>query len=280
MTSSPVVATSTDRRVCYGRRPSQLLLNVTTQQNNKMAESAKSQIHFSGNSSCPKFTPNQFKPSICSSCSSLVSNHKAEAVDDSVVQTALEHLVDSVPSLVLDRLNDVGPVYLGGYKAAANTKFLTEEANISHVVCTAQGLGDIFGPRYIRSIDAAKEKGVTFLDMDWLDRPDQNVTMSELAQVIRFVEKGRTEGTGVLIHCAQGKSRSGMATMAYVMAKLVKNVDDSLALVRSRRTMAEPNFGFMIALTEFEQSPELALLREEIGTQQPAAASPPTPDNN
>lgn len=230
-----------------------------------MAESAKAQINFSGESSCDKFSPNQFKPSLCGNCSKLVSSHKAEAVSDSVVQQALEHLVESVPSLILEHSDDLGPVYLGGYKAASNTKFLTDEGKISHVLCTAQGLGDVFGPKYTRAIDAAKEEGVIFLDMEWLDRPDQSISMSELTEAVRFVEKGRTDGTGVLIHCAQGKSRSGMATVAYVMAKLGKSVDDALMLVRTKRTMAEPNFGFMIALAEFEKSPELDLLREEIG---------------
>ena len=267
MTSNAVLCSPSGGRCAPGRRPSQLCLNVGKVPPSRMAESAKAQIHFSGESSCPTFSPNQFRPSLCVSCSKLVSSHTAEAVSDSVVQQALEHLVESVPSLILDPSDAEGPVYLGGYKAASNTKFLTQDAKISHVLCAAQGLGEVFGPKYVTAINAAKESGVIFLDMEWLDRPDQNITMEELSEAVRFIEKGRSSGTGVLVHCAQGKSRSGMATVAYVMAKLSKTVDDALALVRARRTMAEPNFGFMIALTEFEKSSELELLREELACQ-------------
>lgn len=108
--------------------------------------SAKAQIHFSGESPCGKFVANAFRPSFCSKCSKLISKHRAEVVDDSVVERALEHLVESLPSTVLCQESGQGALFLGGYKAAINLQFLTEQH--VDVVTAAGGLEKLFGPKY------------------------------------------------------------------------------------------------------------------------------------
>lgn len=53
----------------------------------------------------------------------------------------------------------------------------------------------------------------------------------------------RRNGSGIFVHCAQGKSRSAACVVAYTMTSLHLSVDDALAKVRTRRRMAEPNHG-------------------------------------
>ena len=56
---------------------------------------------------------------------------------------------EKVPSCVLDSTDQPGQggLYLGGYRAVTNLKFLKDH-NITHILNTAKGL-EIFGPKYL-----------------------------------------------------------------------------------------------------------------------------------
>ena len=41
-----------------------------------------SQIHLSGESSCPAFVPHMLKANMCTSCSKLINKHSVEAIPD------------------------------------------------------------------------------------------------------------------------------------------------------------------------------------------------------
>jgi hypothetical protein len=68
---------------------------------------------------------------------------------DSAIIKALEFSQkgEKTPSLILERTDTVGALYLGGFKAIMNDEFLVEQ-NIGAVVNTAKGLENIFGPNY------------------------------------------------------------------------------------------------------------------------------------
>ncbi len=57
----------------------------------------------------------------------------------------------------------------------------------------------------------------------------------------RFMDRAREVGTGVLVHCAMGKSRSSAVLISYIMHKSGINYDDALELVRRARKLVEPN---------------------------------------
>lgn len=59
---------------------------------------------------------------------------------------------------------------------------------------------------------------------------------------------------GVLVHCAQGMSRSGTVVVGYLMWKNKQPVEAALAQVQRCRPVVEPNPGFMLQLQDFGRS--------------------------
>ena len=57
--------------------------------------------------------------------------------------------MDKLGSLILPRneVSKVGGLYLGGYRASINRQFLQSQ-HITHVLNTAAGLVNFFGPKY------------------------------------------------------------------------------------------------------------------------------------
>eukprot|EP00878_Enallax_costatus_P016213 GHUV01017006.1.p1 GENE.GHUV01017006.1~~GHUV01017006.1.p1 ORF type:complete len:143 (+),score=28.82 GHUV01017006.1:64-429(+) len=57
----------------------------------------------------------------------------------------------------------------------------------------------------------------------------------------------------VLIHCAQGMSRSGTIAIGYLMWRERLSYDTALAHVQQARAIVDPNEGFTLQLREFER---------------------------
>jgi protein-tyrosine phosphatase len=74
-----------------------------------------------------------------------------------------------------------------------------------------------------------------------------------LQQRVQFVDSNRNAGKTTYVHCAGGKSRSGLVTVAYVMFQFGWPRDIALGFVRSRRPQTNPNPAFMDLLTQYEQ---------------------------
>jgi atypical dual specificity phosphatase len=55
----------------------------------------------------------------------------------------------------------------------------------------------------------------------------------------------------VVVHCFQGISRSSTVVAAYLIASRGLSVKEALAYLKSRRPIADPNFGFVAQLQEF-----------------------------
>lgn len=61
-------------------------------------------------------------------------------------------------------------------------------------------------------------------------------------------------GGAVLVHCAQGVSRSATLVAGYLMWRERLGCDAAVAVVRATRPIADPNDGFVLQLREFEAS--------------------------
>lgn len=118
-----------------------------------------------------------------------------------------------------------------------------------------------------------------FLDLNWEDSVSFAIPDCDLATAVSFIHKARTEGSSVLVHCAQvrtvykvtcnyfhlqGKSRSSTAVLAYIMAVEHCGLEPALIKVRHARKMAEPNPTFMTKLKEFESSSTLSELQSKM----------------
>lgn len=79
-----------------------------------------------------------------------------------------------------------------------------------------------------------------------------------------FIDEGLKKGENVVIHCAQGKSRSGTVACAYIMSHFSFGVKESLEFIKKNRPMVEPNEGFMKQLLEFEKSNHFQEIQKEI----------------
>ena len=59
------------------------------------------------------------------------------------------------------------------------------------------------------------------------------------------------ENKKILFHCFAGVSRSSTFAIAYLMVKYKLNVNEALNMVKSKRQMIQPNYGFIEALNDF-----------------------------
>ncbi|KIY46845.1 phosphatases II, partial [Fistulina hepatica ATCC 64428] len=55
----------------------------------------------------------------------------------------------------------------------------------------------------------------------------------------------------VLVHCQEGRSRSVTVVAAYLMKTFNMLPDAALELIQSKRSVANPNFGFLLQLYEY-----------------------------
>ena len=195
----------------------------------------------------PVFVPNRFKKDM-STDGVRIGQHYRYAVkaEEHVVQ-ALEYACDTVPSLILAADGGgsgggdggsgggggggYGALFHGGYRCVGNARFLASH-RVRRVVNTALDLGAFF-VKYPQSVAAAEQQGVRFLHLGWVDSEEQEVEEQALLGACRFIHEARRAGDGVLVHCAQGKSRSATVVTAYVAALHALPVTEALARVQA-----------------------------------------------
>ena len=79
-----------------------------------------------------------------------------------------------------------------------------------------------------------------------------------LREQVAFVDVQRRAGRTVFVHCDAGVSRSGMVVVAYFMWREKWSLEKSLAFVKFKRPMVNPNRTFMELLREWEKMPATA----------------------
>ena len=200
------------------------------------------QLTFSGENANPLFVPNRFKPDMGEDGRKITSYHRYAVKEELHAKAAVETACASTPSVVVEAAVVVetkdegsattrtaggtgGAVYQGGFKVVGNARFLRDK-KVSLVVNTARNLGDFF-PKFNRMVASAKAGGAEFLELGWLDDERQVVSADDLSRAVRAVHAARQKGGSVVVHCAQGRSRSGTVSVAYVATLLaMKGGDD------------------------------------------------------
>lgn len=69
----------------------------------------------------------------------------------------------------------------------------------------------------------------------------------------KFINKARSEGVGVLVHCYAGVSRSASIVISYLMKTQGLSFNDARIIVRNLRPIINPNEGFVNCLIKYEQ---------------------------
>ena len=77
---------------------------------------------------------------------------------------------------------------------------------------------------------------------------------SVLGQIDEALKQSDPGGACVLVHCAQGKSRSAAVCAAWLISRLGLNLREALDQIRSSRKQIQPNLGFVAGLRAIEQS--------------------------
>ena len=239
------------------------------------------QLTFNGENPNPTFQPNPFKPDMGVDGRKITTYYrfavKKEAHAKAAVQTACSNIASQVvASTVGDNQKlQMGGVFQGGFKVVGNEAFLAAR-NIRLIINTARSIESFF-PKFQHMVDAAQRNGAVFIELNWLDDYQQRLSKADLRTAVREIHKARLLGNRVLIHCAQGLSRSGAVSVAYVATILeeiqagyeitelpVSRVDAALMVVKAGRIQAQPNNSFMEQLRQHERSGLFASLRVEL----------------
>jgi len=137
------------------------------------------------------------------------------------------------PNLICEKL------YIGCQLSARNKLFLKTN-NISHIVNLMGGKEPF--PRDFTYFSLEK----------FLDSPTQDL-LTHIPPCITFIEKGMKEGTGVLVHCAAGVSRSCSIVVAYIMKSHGLSFEEAFSMVKASRPIVSPNCGFLKQLKMWEE---------------------------
>jgi len=188
----------------------------------------------------------------------------------------------SFPSRVLPFL------YLGNLNHASNA-YMLHALGITHVVSVGECAlvpphhdGDTTGVACYRPTSSGAQfiagKGPGGQGSLWIEEREGRIKVldikgvcddgidtlePQLEPICEWIEKARSEGGQVLVHCRVGVSRSATVTIAYVMKHLNLPLVDAYLIVRSRRlsVLIQPNMRLLYNLCGWE----VKLARERAG---------------
>ncbi|XVF28914.1 hypothetical protein REPUB_Repub15cG0073700 [Reevesia pubescens] len=141
---------------------------------------------------------------------------------------------DNVPCEIEEGL------FLGSIAGANNIDAL-KTLNITHILTVAS------------SLKPAHTNGFVYKIIPVLDKEDTNLSRY-FDECFDFIDEAKNQGGGVLVHCFAGKSRSVTIVVAYLMKKHGMNLSQALEHVKSKRSLAAPNSGFIRQLKKLEKS--------------------------
>ncbi|CAI5756022.1 unnamed protein product [Candida verbasci] len=135
----------------------------------------------------------------------------------------------------------LGVLYLSSIKPIIEELDLAKEYKITHILSILPG-----------SINETYFSNYTWKQIEITDEETTNI-IPYLEDCITFIDSAFiNENPGnVLVHCAQGVSRSVIVIMAYLMKRYKLTLDQSLYAVKRKCSDAEPNSSFIKQLEMF-----------------------------
>ena len=211
---------------------------------------------------------------VCVKCTRLLAEHSSSAVTDQDVCGYLAHvsgkdgatcILDASPENGIE-----GKLFLGTYFASINP-FVTNHCIGAVVNCSDLHLSDRSDfHSWALKVESLEQSGIiAVIRLNWSDTESQKLwalhEWDQLVHSIKFIHQNRKSRKNVLVHCAQGKSRSGAVAVAYFMAIDARmTFERALSYVQSKRAIVDPNRSFAAQLKAFESSQELQILRQQI----------------
>jgi len=147
---------------------------------------------------------------------------------------------EEISSLYLPRPTKVREKLFIGCQDSSRSKFALRNSNISHIL-------DLTGAK------PSFPNDFEYFTVEKLEDAPCSDLLSHLPQCISFIEKGLKDGTGVLVHCAAGVSRSASVVVSYVMKADRISFEEALTIVKTVRPIINPNCGFIKQLKMWEK---------------------------
>ncbi|KAK7030423.1 hypothetical protein VNI00_014167 [Paramarasmius palmivorus] len=191
-------------------------------------------------SSSPLSAPHSLASSNSYASSSTTS--RITTSRSSVLQAASPHVQPSQPSEIIPRL------YISDLSFAENPSLLAAH-RITHIL-------SILPERIAVHPDSDRILGYTPIRMQVCveDFPFAELA-AHLPSTTKFIRDALSPKHGretrVLVHCAEGISRSVSVVAAFLMAQYGWTPGEAVKYVKERRKVANPNFGFVKQLYEY-----------------------------
>eukprot|EP01064_Diplonema_japonicum_P035333 TRINITY_DN763_c12_g1_i1.p1 TRINITY_DN763_c12_g1~~TRINITY_DN763_c12_g1_i1.p1 ORF type:complete len:240 (+),score=39.31 TRINITY_DN763_c12_g1_i1:473-1192(+) len=192
------------------------------------------------------------KPPLAPLSTGFVETHKpVHRVTDS--EKALEFIRPE--RTISGSLSQITPwLYLGSLSDALD-RTLLKSHGIDYILNTAKEC-ESGGESSSESSGGESPDGTCkwpqYLKLDLVDHADEAIS-TVFQRAFSFIEHARREKKKVLVHCRRGISRSATLVIAYLMKYSNKQLDDAFNYVRDKRSIINPNLGFVLSLETFAQ---------------------------
>jgi len=161
--------------------------------------------------------------------------------DGTVSQVALDQksvgfVIDTAPDAKLHQV--IQKLFIGSQDAAANFSLLKEN-EVSHILNVASGVESAFPENFV------------YKKVEILDLPEVQI-IDYFPVCFEFINEAIIKGSGILIHCNAGISRSASIIIGYLMYSQSLKYDQALELVKIARPQVRPNDGFVTQLRAYK----------------------------
>lgn len=134
----------------------------------------------------------------------------------------------------MNRVDILGNVWIGNYDAACDNELLESYA-ITHIISLYRT--PLFPDNY----------EYMCINIQDINTADISIHFSGTN---KFIDNALLNGYGILVHCAEGVSRSAIIIIAYMVYHLKISVDDAINELKKYRKCINPNRGFIKQLRE------------------------------
>lgn len=134
-------------------------------------------------------------------------------------------------------------LYLGGYEVTTDKRMMQDTLKITHIV-------NVTTESECHFLDDFKYAHIKLSDST--DRSKANL-LAILDEAFECIEDAKRQDGAALVHCQVGMSRSASVVIAYLMFSEGMTLHKAFVLVKGKRPVTAPNYGFMEQLVEYEQ---------------------------
>lgn len=136
-------------------------------------------------------------------------------------------------------------IFISGYLIAADNNFIRTNG-IKFILKMFVDSPEYYG-------GAHRHPGVEYMIVPAIDHPEYDISAA-IPMTIAFIAKAKAMGQKILIHCHMGISRSATVILSFLMAFHGMPLDTALTFLKSKRSIVNPNTGFLKYLKKIESN--------------------------